>query len=507
MRGLPLALVAVVLGLVVATAAHADDRRTTPTGFDHIFHDRNLVVKNIDSLACSRCHTEQRGRLVGRPDHKACFGACHGPSPVAPRRGGKVDFGERTKVCMNCHAESLQSRPYTGKLPVSYPPYGTDPDFNISFGHKQHGTVACAQCHDMRAGAKPRRATHDRCAGCHDGSGQPGRGPAMRACTGCHPQAIGKPEPPALATVRDSVTATFSHAKHASRGGSGKDCVQCHREIPATDDTTLPRPTMQTCAVAACHDGKAAFAATSSCTRCHDKAPDRFEVARPTGRFFHGGFHAELVKKRPCISCHALGPRGDTIVASHDACIECHAKEFFARVPSTCGACHNATEPWRPLVADRAPAEQTEFGAMLDHAKHRQDCTRCHTLRTRGAQLRPPRGHAACTGAGCHAANTGPAPTLETCDGCHRQGLANAREEARRAAPWSVRATFDHRTHSHDGGKPLACTSCHTTLPGNDLVALPTPAKATCAPCHDAGKTAFKLTGTACGRCHRAEDK
>ena len=71
-------------------------------------------------------------------------------------------------------------------------------------------------------------------------------------------------------------------------------------------------------------------------------------------------------------------------------------------------------------------------------------------------------------------------------------------------APWSVRAAFDHETHATDDAhKPLACTSCHTTLGGADLVALPAPAKATCAPCHDAGKTAFKLTGTTCSRCHK----
>jgi c(7)-type cytochrome triheme protein len=499
MRALALAVAIVI---AAAAVARADELRTTPTGFDHTFHDRNLIVKNIGSLPCARCHVEQKGKLVGKPGHSACFGACHGAPPTAPARGGKLQFGDRAKVCMNCHAEATQAVPYPGRLTVSYPPYGTDPDFNISFGHKQHGAVACTQCHDMRAGAKPARATHSRCAGCHDGTSQPGRGPAMSKCGGCHPQAIGKPQPPELASVRDTVTATFSHAAHAARNAAGKDCLQCHKAIQATDDTELPRPTTQTCAVGACHDGKAAFATTASCTRCHDKVPDRFEVERPTSRFLHVGFHADVVAKRPCGACHPLGPRGDTLVASHSACVECHASDFASRKPVICGACHNATEPWRPLVADRGPADTTEFGATLDHAKHTQDCARCHTLRTQSAQLRPPRGHAACTGAGCHVADKGPAPTLATCDGCHHAGLATARQASRLHAPWSVRAAFNHATHAASDGKPVACTSCHTMLGGPDLVALPTPAKSTCAPCHDAGKVAFKLTGTTCGRCH-----
>src|SRR5439155_20012 len=157
----------------------------------------------------------------------------------------------------------------------------------------------------------------------------------------CHPQAVGKPEPPQLAAIHDSVTTTFSHAKHAARGGIGKDCLQCHAEIPTTDDTQLPRPTTQSCAAASCHDGKAAFATTTSCTRCRQ-------------------------------------------------------------------------------------------------------------LRAVSAQLRPPRGHAACTGDGCHqaGAGAGAAPQLTACDGCHQAGLATARETARLRAPWSVRATFDHATHA-----------------------------------------------------------
>jgi hypothetical protein len=66
-----------------------------------------------------------------------------------------------------------------------------------------------------------------------------------------------------------------------------------------------------------------------------------------------------------------------------------------------------------------------------------------------------------------------------------------------------VRTTFDHASHARaSGGTALACETCHVDLHAADVLALPTPPKATCAPCHD-GTAAFKLTGTACTRCHQ----
>jgi hypothetical protein len=120
---------------LVAGVASADGPRTTPYGFDHLVHQRNLDVKGHAPIACARCHLEQKGKLVGKAGHSACFGACHGPAPVAPKRGSKLAFGDREKVCTACHAESTQGTVFTGRLPVGYPPYSLDPDFNITFGH------------------------------------------------------------------------------------------------------------------------------------------------------------------------------------------------------------------------------------------------------------------------------------------------------------------------------------------------------------------------------------
>ncbi len=247
-----------------------------------------------------------------------------------------------------------------------------------------------------------------------------------------------------------------------------------------------------------CHDGGRAFPLTTRCTTCHAQVPEVFEVARPTARFTHRrAEHAGAT----CAGCHPV--RGDEVeVAGHAACAGCHAADFHARQPRTCGACHSATEPWRHLRADRPPPARTEFGAALDHASHAGACTGCHALSTPLAQLRPPRGHRACTGAGCHGASATPAPALTACTGCHQPGLIEERAARRATAPWSVRAAFRHDRHARGpDGAVVACRACHVDVSGRTLTDVPTPPKSTCAPCHD-GRAAFKLTGTACARCH-----
>ncbi|MEO6772245.1 MAG: cytochrome c3 family protein [Kofleriaceae bacterium] len=483
--------VALALGALAAVATVASgEPRATAIGFDHTLHARNVDVDGGAPIACTRCHEQKAGRLIGRPGHAACFGACHGGPPPPAKRGTKLAIGaDRLKLCTNCHAEAALVAPFTGRLAVPYPPYRIDRDFNLELGHAKHREVACTQCHDLAATKPP--APHARCASCHDGKA---KAFAMTACASCHPRAVGRPQPPELAAVQDTVTAIFSHRAHAARSGAGRDCTTCHAKVRESDASELPRPTTADCA--RCHDGKQAFAVTASCTRCHAAPTDTFVVARPDARFRHDTVHAALVAGEPCATCHLLDTKtGEVRTAGHAACTRCHADDFGLRHPKTCGACHNATEPWRHLRADRPLPDSTEFGASLDHAKHAGACTSCHSLRTPTTQLRTPRGHAACTGTGCHAARGGATPQLADCTACHRLGLAAERLAKRSADPWSVRLGFDHASHQSS-----ACTACHTELTG-PLVTLAAPAKATCAPCHD-GTHAFKLTGTTCRRCH-----
>ncbi|HWU90933.1 MAG TPA: cytochrome c3 family protein, partial [Kofleriaceae bacterium] len=450
-----------VLAVSLAAAwARADEPappapQTTPEGFDHNIHLSRVAASGADPIACGRCHTWRPApvnALAGKPGHAACFTGCHGGPPAAPAVGARqVLPPERLRVCVACHAEATLQQPYAGPAPyaVAYPPYRTFPDHALEIGHKTHRAIACAQCH-----GETRGALHRRCAGCHDGAATPGHGPPMTACARCHAPASGVPDPPKLlmtSQIEIVVTSAFSHGKHAARVGAGRQCTPCHAAVLTTDDRQLPRPTAADCATGGCHDGKAAFATTAACTRCHQDVPRaRFEVARPDRRFSHA---THAAAKLPCADCHPLAKGGEVMVAGHAPCARCHAEDFGRRRPEICGACHNATEPWRALKPDRLPRERTEFGATIDHGKHPGACTACHSLTTAAAQLRPPRGHGACTGAGCHEVTGGPAPALAACEGCHEEGRAAAREQARQAAPWSVRAAFDHAMHrrSKDG--------------------------------------------------------
>jgi predicted CXXCH cytochrome family protein len=496
---------AVILALAIAAAAAgaagaARSARAAPAGFDHNIHISRVAVSGAQDIPCTRCHAWRGAALVGKPGHAACFDRCHGGMPAAPARGARQELApERLRVCVACHDEATLEKPYAGPAAyaVAYPPYRTYPDHALEVGHKTHRAIACAQCHDGTRGPP-----HRRCVGCHDGGAAPGRGPAMTLCGKCHAPASGVPEPTRLLMTNQIeilVTSAFSHQRHAARGGPGRQCATCHAPIADSDDRQLPRPTAADCAAAGCHDGKAAFPTMASCTRCHKDVPKtRFEVARPDARFSHATHRQAQL---PCAACHPLAKTGEVLVAGHAPCAACHAADFGQRRPKICGACHNATEPWRPLIPDRLPPERTEFGATIDHGKHPGACAACHSLTTAAAQLRPPRGHRACLGAGCHAVAGGPAPLMGACEACHAEGRAEDRRRARLAAPWSVRAAFEHATHRRAKGGELPCTTCHTDLAAPDLASLRTPAKATCAGCHDGG-AAFKLTGTTCTRCH-----
>ena len=450
-------------------------------GFDHATHDKTIKVE------CAKCHIPRANTLIAAPGHAACFGACHGPAPTKATAASRA----ADKLCTTCHAEAALRE---GKLAITR---AENPDFALAIGHKTHGAVACAQCHTTT-----KRAPHQRCASCHDGKSG-ARGGPMTACASCH-TASATPLRAGFVPAEIVVTSAFSHARHAARGGAGKQCATCHAALMATDSPQLPRTTAGSCAISGCHDGKASFSPIVACTKCHKDVPTAagFKIARPPDPYSHTKHQSRGVGD--CQSCHTLATSGEILINGHTVCSGCHdhAADFGRREPQICGACHNSTEPWRALTADRSPLPTSEFGATLDHQKHQAECASCHSLATAALQLRPERGHRSCTGSGCHAKSTGPVPRLATCSGCHQLGLADRRTTQQLTNAWSVRAQFDHTKHRRSTtGGVLACTACHVDLTAPTVLALAAPPKTTCAPCHD-GDISFKLTGTTCTRCH-----
>jgi len=487
-KAIALSLVVIAGALVLGERVWGDVER--PAGFDHA---RHAVV--APDAACTQCHPLARGLLGKPPGHAACFGKCH--AAVAPLVKSRDPVpGDRRGFCVPCHARAALAAPRDPKAFASTR-VTTGVEHAVQLGHKSHAQVACTRCHDP--GRARRGAPHERCVGCHRERGE--QPFAITVCARCHPP--GSDRPRIVPATQIVVTSAFSHARHQPRA---KACTACHADVAGTDGRTLAPPKLASCTTTGCHDGKAAFDAYARCTKCHQDEPrGEFKVARPDAEFSHTK-HAAIAQQ-PCSSCHRLSKTGEVERGGHLACVTgCHDHEadFGAREPKICGACHDGTEPWRPLIADKLPIDTTEFGATLDHGKHGAACSSCHELTTTRTELRPPRGHRACTTAGCHAVDPkrGPAPPMTACEDCHQSGVLAAREAARLAARWSVRATFNHREHT--AKVVVECVRCHVDLTSPTTLSLAPPPKATCAAagCHD-GTRAFKVTGTSCTRCHK----
>lgn len=498
--GITCALLA--LGLLAADTTAALAQPTIATrnrdDFDHQVHSQKNQLSGRTEIACAACHTLRDGLVRSRPNHATCFGSCHASAPT--RANAATRFAAEPHLCGACHQAPQAGAPpnYRARLPAG----SADRDFGLALSHQAHSSATCQSCHRTVGGVTTavntkRRATnaapHSRCIQCH-GAATVGPRFAIGDCDRCHTAAFGPESTPIIAHGLMAVTKAFGHQQAAHRNAP---CATCHRAVATSTSDVLDPPTMVSCGTSNCHDGKAAFATTQACTRCHQEAPVRtFVVARPTKRYNHAAHGVFESGAALCTSCHRNGNNEPT-PPSHDACTACHASDFASPEPVICGACHQSTEPWRPLVADQRPLPSSEFGARLDHRSHVSPCITCHTLTTATTELRPARGHSSCSA--CHRAQAQPA--LTQCTACHQPNLTNQRNQQRLTAPWSTRRQFDHRAHGR-AASPSQCSDCHISAPtSGDVLAYPTPSKATCARCHD-GQRAFSVTSTECRRCH-----
>lgn len=498
-------------------------------GFDHLVHAGQVSVAGKRKLACTACHTIVSGQLRGRPDHGTCFGRCHGKAPKSARvRGAKKLSKRNQRICARCHSPSEITRYMAGNpqlLKVSYPPYVSERDFGIGFSHAKHdaasrsaGGKGCQSCHQSpgaRTAKKRAPKPHSRCVGCHLKPSKRGV-PTMGSCNSCHKTAYGPAADPHQTRGRYPVTTAFSHQLHASRLPAGADCRACHANVAKTNKLELATPPKSACQ--SCHDGTKAFSTEApTCRQCHKDRGDKTLRSRPPRKRFSHSAHIGRGMRTACSTCHQLDSTGRprTAARNHAPCSDagCHRKEFGVFKPTICGACHVSVEPWRELHHDRPPPLGTEYGARFSHKSHlggakppmKSDCGRCHKRKSGRRDLALPRDHSSCSGSGCHqptTATAGAKPALSSCSGCHVRGLVTARDRQRRSARFSVRKRFRHKNHMSLKGAKVSCARCHVKVTRATTAAnVPTPSKASCASCHD-GKTAFKVTGHGCAKCH-----
>jgi len=234
----------------------------------------------------------------------------------------------------------------------------------LSFSHLDHGKLGleCAACHadalrSTRAAdvLMPGEAA---CAGCHAidrtrPDKEVAAGEPDARCSSCHPGWNGAGEPPRI--VIPTPNLKFNHQVHAARNIA---CAACHGDFQAEGIGLATRnqlPRMSLCL--ACHDGRQAPAA---CTSCH--------LATPKGLV-----RTELPEGTLVPTDHDLRFRLDhAAAAKNDArsCASCHEKRW-------CLDCHNG-------VVKPFDFHGNDYLRLhtVDARRNVPDCQGCHRLQT-----------------------------------------------------------------------------------------------------------------------------
>ncbi len=457
-------------------------------GFDHARSAFPLTGKHRDT-ACAKCH-HAAGAPGGAP------GASTAAASALLAGTGTAQPLPRFKPLAHAECSACHADPHAGQLGAQCSRCHSTEDFRrVAEGQFDHGrtryplagrhaAVACARCHDPKAGgAKPR---FDSCGACHadahDGQATLAGRPAD--CAACH-------------GVQGFRPATYTVAQHASTryplAGKhrGVACGECHKRGTGSGKQGAQlRPKFGACrdCHADAHRGQlAARRDQGECGACHGPEgwkPARFGPAEHAAtRFPIAGRHAAAA----CSACHGPvrpmlpplpGPEtlGTAKVALHLAernCESCHrdphAGRFGPKGDRTraggCADCHG-NGGIMPSLFDLDDHAKSAF--PLEGAHRAVPCVTCHTELGRAPR-----------GPGLLLASTASVP-LEfrarhgACRDCHE-------------TPHGTQ--FDDR---RDGG---ACQSCH----GLDSFR---PA----ARFDHAALKSFPLTGAhaqvACARCH-----
>ena len=187
-------------------------------GFDHSTTDFDLRGAHAGAT-CTVCHTTRgeapvglrftftrgsAGRRYPKPVVTDCV-SCHTDYH-------EDEFRETTGgvVCTNCHGED-------GWIPTSFGPgrHASDTDFALA---GRHILVACADCHDSKAGRISFRVEEAQCMSCHEDENPHANQFPGSDCAACH-------------TVGEFANATVDHqATRFPLDGAHRDvpCAACH---------------------------------------------------------------------------------------------------------------------------------------------------------------------------------------------------------------------------------------------------------------------------------------
>jgi len=250
------------------------------------------------------------------------------------------------------------------------------PTVPLRFSHARHLTTGlqCVDCHVAAATSVRARDVllprEEGCLDCHD-LGDPEASPPAH-CATCHPGF--EPRWPEGANRRDTRQVlvhppavvwpaphlVFNHKVHLDRGVT---CARCHGDMAkvdfATRENALPR--MGSCL--ACHDGRQA---PNACTTCHEALPDgRVRTELPGGTLRPAGWDFQDAHDDAWLRGHAASAAQPSA-----SCAACHDAK-------TCLDCHSGVA--KPLAVHPTGFELTHAQAARRDAPH---CASCHRSQT-----------------------------------------------------------------------------------------------------------------------------
>lgn len=387
--------VAVLLMLLLASAAHAQTKPTTRTPdctasgchaaqIDRPFlHGPNAVhacdachdyvdeakhtfaMKRPGADLCRFCHINKEGTegpVVHQPVAKGECASCHDPHGASNRLMLKKDT--IPQLCTTCHKDTL-----TGQH--AHKPAAED----------------CTLCHKAHTSQHEKLLTLDRkdlCISCHESVGKtattaahPHEPMQKGDCTQCHtPHAsdhikILKAPPQALCTSchKDIAEKAQSATKKHTPVGDERSCLNCH----------VPH--------GSAHPKQLADKPTSSCLECHKKpiVLDKTRTIAAMPELAVDTLHKHgPIKDENCAACHTVhGGNLDRLLtqpyskefyqpfseAAYALCFQCHKKEVLL---STAG--HDQT--------NFRDASRNLHAVHLDRGKQGRSCRACHTPHT-----------------------------------------------------------------------------------------------------------------------------
>lgn len=455
---------------------------------------RTRLHGRLEDNACSRCHTEHKGRRASivsldkkkfdhdRTDFKLSGAhreigtkceSCHKP---------KVRFRDTPKLCNDCHRKTDQEKGHKGHLGSKCESCHNDRNWKeAKFDHEKtkfplvggkHAEVKCKDCHaDLTYQRTPLT-----CNGCHrkidDEKGHKGR--YGTKCESCHNDKGWKE----IIFNHDTDTQYALKGKHRQA-----KCNACHlpEKGPLYQKARLPDKCI------ACHrkddqDKGHRGGLGEKCETCHN------ERGWKNSSFDHDDTKFPLRDKHKdakCDTCHKGGVSGPAARLKLEMeCVACHRKDdqekekgHKGRYGDKCGTCHTAKD-WKASLFDHD--KDTKYALK---GKHKETlCDACH-LPAKGPIYKT---------------------KLETaCIACHRQDdkhkgqLGNKCESCHNERRWQD-APYDHAksrfplTGSHAKAE---CRKCHLTPAFRD-------APMTCHGCHEKDDKHKRRFGTKCESCH-----